>query len=190
MLDNADVVTVPAFVWRGGPLLRGIALGSAVGGCSGILAWLDSGLAVTGLIVLVVVGPFYGVWMQRRMTRYWPGAAALTGQQRVTVARTARRGGPITDPRLAGAVIDYRRGLRACAESARPFRWVMPLVLVVAVAAALWDAVFGSWGNAVVSAIYLVALLAELLWWPTRRETILAHADRAAGYAISAPGND
>lgn len=164
-------------------------LGVAVGGSLGILAWIDSGFPLTAVIVLLVVGTFYGVVMHRRMTRFWPGARTLTGQDRVTVARIARRGEQVTDSRLARAVVDYRRGLHASAESARTFRWVIPLVLVVAVASAGWDAAFGSWGNAVVSAIYLAALLLELLWWPKRQRVILANADRAAEYAESVVRN-
>jgi hypothetical protein len=59
----------------------------------------------------------------------------------------------------------------------------LPLVLVVGVGTAVWDAVFGSWGNAVASGIYLVLLLLELFWWPKRRDRLLADADRAAEIA-------
>lgn len=149
----------------------------------GALAWIDSGFLLAGVITLVITGVFYGIWMHRRMARYWPGAKDLTGDERVTVARTARRGEHIPDARLAHAVIDYSQGLHAAAEKARPFRWVLPLVLVVAVGTAVWDAVFGSWGNTVASAIYLVLLLLELLWWPKRRDQLLANADRAAEMA-------
>ena len=44
-------------------------------------------------------------------------------------------------------------------------------------------AVFGTWGNAIASAIYLVALLFELFWWPKRQRQLLADADRAADIA-------
>jgi O-antigen/teichoic acid export membrane protein len=56
-------------------------------------------------------------------------------------------------------------------------------ILVVAVGTAVWDAVFGSWGNAVASAIYLVLLLFELFWWPKRLKQLLTNADRAADLA-------
>ena len=114
------------------------------------------------------------------MARYWPGAKQLSGQDRVTVVRAARRGERIGDPRLTQAVVDYSQGLRAAAEEARPFRWLVPLVLVVAVATAVWDAVYGSWGNVVASGIYFVAFLVELFWWPKWRDGLLANADRAA----------
>jgi hypothetical protein len=177
------VVTVPAFVWRGGFFRRALIIGGTVGISLGALAWIDSGLLLTGVIVLVIVGVFYGIWMPRRMARYWPGAKQLSGDDRVTVVRTARRGERIGDTQQARAVIDYSSGMHTAAEKARPFRWVVPLVLVVGVGTAVWDAVFGSWGNAVASGIYLVLLLIEVFWWPKRREQLLANADRAANIA-------
>ena len=177
------MVTIPAAVWRGGFALRVLTAGGAVGLSVGALAWLDSGFWISGVMVLVVVGTFYGVWMARRMALYWPGAKDLTGEQRVVVARAVRSGEPIDDARLAQPVIDYSRGLHAAAEKARPWRWLLVFVLVVAVGTAVWDAVFGSWGNGVASAIYLVALLIELFWWPNRQAQLLANADRAAEMA-------
>jgi hypothetical protein len=177
------VVTVPAFVWRGGFLLRALMIGGAVGIFLGALAWIDSGLLVTGIIVLVIVGLFYGIWMPRRMARYWPGAKQLDSADRVTVASAARLGERVDDPRLAQAVIDYSHGMHAAAEKARPFRWVLSFVLVVALATAVWDTVFGSVGNAVASCIYLALLGIELFWWPKRQDRLLANADRAAEMA-------
>ena len=55
--------------------------------------------------------------------------------------------------------------------------------LVVATGTAVWDAVYGSWGNAAASGIYLVLLLLELFWWPKRLERLLTNADRAADIA-------
>jgi hypothetical protein len=147
------------------------------------MAWLDSGFLLSGVIVLVIIGVFYGIWMPRRMARYWPGAKQLRGDDRVTVVRTARRGERIGDARLAKAVIDYRGGMHAAAEKARSFRWLLIVVLVVAVGTAAWDAVYGSWGNAAASAIYLVLLFIELFWWPKRQEQLLTNADRAADIA-------
>jgi hypothetical protein len=147
------------------------------------MSWLDSGFLLSGVVVLVVVGAFYGIWMARRMARYWPGAKQLSGDERVTVARAARRGERIGDARLAQAVVDYSSGMHAAAERARPFRWLLPLVLVVSLGTAVWDAVYGSWGNAAASAIYLALLLIELFWWPKRRDELLANGDRAADIA-------
>lgn len=174
------MVTVPAFVWRYGPVLRGLILGLGVGGFLGVLAWLDSGFMFVGLIVFVVLCLFYGLWMTRRMARYWPGAKQLSGPERELVARTARGGGRLEDPRLAQAIIDYRDGLHTAAEKARPLRWVVWFVLVVAVGTAFWDAAYGSWGNAVVSVVYLVMLAVEVFWWPRRQRQLLDTADRAA----------
>ena len=174
---------MPAFVWRGGFLRRALIIGGAVGVSLAALAWIDSGILLAGVMVLVIVGLFYGIWMPRRMARYWPGAKQFAGDDRVTVVRTARRGERIGDARLTQAVVDYSQGMHAADEKARPFRWVLPLVLVVGVGTAVWDAVFGSWGNAVASGIYLVLLLIELFWWPKRRERLLADADRAAEVA-------
>jgi hypothetical protein len=177
------VITVPAFVWRGGFLRRALIVGGAVGVALGALSWLDSGFLLSGIIVFVVMAVSFGIWIPRRMARYWPGAKQLGGDERVTVVRTARRGERIGDARLAQAVVDYSSGMHAAAEKARAFRWLLIVVLVVAVGTAAWDAVFGSWGNAAASAIYLVLLLVELFWWPKRQAQLLANADRAAEVA-------
>jgi hypothetical protein len=177
------VETAPAFVWRGGFFRRALTVGGVVGIALGALAWLDSGFLLAGIIVLVIVGVPYGIWMARRMARYWPGAKQLSGDERVTVVRTARSGERIGNARLAQAVVDYSSGMHAGAEKARPFRWLLILILVVAVGTAAWDAVFGSWGNAAASAIYLVMLLIELFWWPKRHQELLANAERAAEMA-------
>ncbi|MDT7791967.1 MAG: hypothetical protein QOD59_1403 [Mycobacterium sp.] len=158
-------------------------MGGAVGIALGAMSWLDSGFLLSGVVVLVVVGAFYGIWMARRMARYWPGAKQLSGDERVTVVRAARRGERIDNARLAQAVVDYSSGMHAAAERARPFRWLLPLVLVVSLGTAVWDAVYGSWGNAAASAIYLALLLIELFWWPKRRDELLANGDRAADIA-------
>jgi hypothetical protein len=177
------MVTVPAFVWRGGAFLRAVTIGVPVGLGLGILAWLDSGFLFVGVIVLVILSTFYGIWMPRRMARFWPGAAQLTGEERVTVASTARNGETINDARLAQAVIDYSHGMRAAAEQARPLRGLLIFVLVVAVGTAVWDMAFGTWGNAVVSAIYLALLLIEWFWWPKRQAQLLANCDAASDSA-------
>jgi hypothetical protein len=177
------MVTVPALIWRYRPFVRGLILGLAVGVCLGALAWLDSGVLLTGLLTVMILWVFYGVWMSRRASRYWPSAKQLSGQERLAVARAARSGHRIDDPRLAPALIDYRNGLHEAAENARQFHWVLWFVLVVSLVLAVWDATFGSWGNAVVSVIYLVLLLLEIFWWPKRQRQLLANADRAAEMA-------
>ncbi|MGE2719968.1 hypothetical protein [Mycolicibacterium celeriflavum] len=170
------MVTVPAFVWRGGFGRRALTVGGCVGLCLGVLAWLDSGFLLSGVIVTVVVGTFYGIWMARRMDRYWPGSKHLSGQDRVAVVRAVRAGDTIDDAKLADARVEYARGLCAAADEARPLRWVLVVVLVVALGVAVWDAVYGSWGSAVASVVYLAALLVELFWWPRRQTELLARA--------------
>jgi hypothetical protein len=179
------MVTVPALVWRYGPLLRGLILGVGVGGFLGALTWLDSGFLLAGVIAFVALVLFYGGWMARRMTRHWPSAGQLSGSERMRIASAARSGARIDDPQLAPALIGYRDGLYEAAEKSKPFRWVLWLVLVVAVGAAVWDGIFGSWGNLIASAIYLSMLLLELIWWPKRREQLLANANRAVDLAKS-----
>lgn len=154
-----------------------------VGGFLSVLAWLDSGFLITGLVAFVVLCLMYGVWMTRRMSRFWPSARQLNGQEREQVVRSARGGLRLDKPRLAPALIDYRNGLHQAADEARMFRWLVWFVLVVAVVMAVWDAAFGSWGNAVVSAIYLAMLLLEVFWWPRRQQRLLANADRAVEMA-------
>lgn len=173
------MVTVPAFVWRGGFGYRGLILGLGSGVFFGALAWLDSGQWLAGVCVLVILGVGFGIAMPRRMNRYWPGAGDLSGVDRVTVVRAARRGEPVADPRLAGAVADYGRGLHAAAADAKARRWLVALVLVVAIATALWDTMFGSARDGVASAVYLVLLMFELFWWPKRQDRLLSGADRA-----------
>jgi hypothetical protein len=184
------VVTVPAFVWRGGFFRRALILGASLGIPLGALAWIDSGFLLGGILTVFITGAIYGFWIPRRMARYWPGAKQLSGEDRVTVARTARRGGRIGDPRLAQPVIDYSEGMHAAAEQAKPYRWVVPLILVVGVGTTVWDSIFGTWGNAIASVIYLVALLIELFWWPKRRDELLANGDRAAEMARQATISD
>jgi hypothetical protein len=170
-------------VWRGGAFRRAVTLAVAIGLFLGVLAWIDSGLLLGGIIAFVITSVVYGIVMHRRMAQYWPGAKQLTGDERVTVVRTARSGDPIGEPWLAQPVIDYSRGFHAAAETGRLVRWFLIFILVVAVGTAVWDAVFGSWGNAVASAIYLVLLLFELFWWPKRLKQLLTNADRAADLA-------
>lgn len=175
-------MTVPAFVWRHGSVLRAVIVGGCVGLCAGVLAWLDSGLWFIGVLVLVVVSVFYGTWMARRMIRYWPESVGLAGGDRAVVAGAARRGESPADARLADSVAAYSRGLHAAVQDARMLRPVIVVVLVVAVGTALWDGFYGSWGNFIVSAVYLVALLAEVFWWPRRMKALLANSVRAAAF--------
>jgi hypothetical protein len=184
------MVTVPALVWRYGPATRGLILGTAVGGFLGALAWLDSGFLLAGVLAFVILFVVYGGWMSRRMTRYWPGADQLQGADRERVAGAARGGRPVDDTRLVPPLVEYRDGLREAVEQARPLRWLIWLVLVVAVGTAAFDARFGSWGNAIVSVIYLVMLLLEMFWWPKRVKLLLTNADQAVRLSNTASQRD
>ncbi|WP_322790267.1 hypothetical protein [Mycolicibacterium monacense] len=176
-------MTVPATGWRGGPVARGLWIGAAAGVFFGALALLDSGVPLVGAIVFVATGVFLGVWTTRRMDRYWPGARELSPADRVTVVRAARRGYPIRDERLARGVVDYDAGLRAAAERLYPYRWVVAVVLVVAIATAVVDAVTGSVRETVASCVYLALLAIELTWWPARRRELLLNSALAAALA-------
>ena len=79
------MLTVPAFVWRGGAFSRAVIVGLATGVFLGLLAWLDSGIWFAALIVLAIMTLSYSIWLGRRMVRYWPGASALTGEERARV---------------------------------------------------------------------------------------------------------
>lgn len=173
------MVTIPAWVWRYGAVGRALLTGSAVGLVVGALAWVDSGVPMAGVAALVTVGIGYGIGISRRMTRYWPAGSRYSGRDRVAVARAARAGHRLTAESLHPAVVAYRDGMHAAAVDARPLRWALPVVLAVAVAMALWDAAFGSAGNAAVSLIYLLLLGVELWWWPGRRARLLTNADAA-----------
>jgi hypothetical protein len=174
------MVTVPASVWRTGSVGRALTTGGCVGVFFGALALLDSGIPLVAAIVFVILGAGYGIWTARRMARYWPGARELTGAERVTVVRAARRGELVGDSRLARSVVDYSRGLHAAAEEARPYRWLLWFVLAVAAVLALWDTVYGSTRDAVASCVYLALLVIELFWWPKRQAQLLSNAERAA----------
>lgn len=177
---------MPASVWRGGSFLRGVTVGVCTGLFFGVLAYLDSGMLISGAIVFLVVGTGSGIWMGRRMARYWPGARELSGGQRVAVVTAARHGDRIGDDALAPAVVDYSRALHAAAEKERPLvRWALVVFLLVAAATAVWDAAQGSLGNIIVSVVYLVLAWLELFWWPKRRATLLANADRASSAAAN-----
>jgi hypothetical protein len=183
---NGWMVTIPAIVWRGGSFRRGVTVGVSIGVFFGVLAWLDSGIVLSGAIVFVVLGIGSGFGMARRMARCWPGARDLTGSQRVAVVAAARRGERVGDDALAPAVVDYSRALRTAAEEDRPLvRWAVVVLLLVAAATAVWDAVQGSLGNIIVSVIYLALAGLEMFWWPRRRAELLANADRASSAATA-----
>jgi hypothetical protein len=176
-------MTVPATGWRGGPVARGLLIGTTAGLFFGALGLLDSGIPLAGAVVVVVTGGFLGVWAVRRMNRYWPGAAEFSPGDRVTVVRAARRGYPVSKPRLARGVVEYDAGLRAAAAPLYPYRWVLAVVLVVALGTAVVDALAGSVRETVASCVYLGLLAIELTWWPARRRELLLNSALAAALA-------
>ena len=173
------MLAVPAPVWRWGTVGRAVILGVGSGLCLGALAWLDAGAVVAAAAAMIAGGGVLGTVTARRMGHSWPEATALDAGDRVAVARAVRHGDPITDPHLAAPALGYARGLHAAAQTHPRWRWIFAGILVVALATALWDALYGSRGSAVASALYLVALLAEVFWWPRRRAQLLDRADRA-----------
>jgi hypothetical protein len=180
------LISVPAPAWRGGTGFRIGATGLPIGLFFGALAWLDSGFWQAGLVVMIVLGVPYGIWMARRMTKYWPGARALSGADRTSVVRNTRRGETIGSPPLAPAVVDYARAMHAVVDDSREVvRWLLWAVLVAAAVLALRDTYFGSARDGVASVVYLGVLAVELMWWPKRQAQLLANADRAAALATA-----
>ncbi len=175
------MLAVPAAVWRWGPLGRALIAGTVIGVCLGGLAWLDSGTVLAAAAVFVVTGILSGVVMARRMAGDWPEAAALGRVDRVTVVRAVRRGRPVAEPRLREAAMTYASALRTAASRRSLGRYLLAVVVVVALATAVWDALYGSTGSAVASIIYLAALLVELLWWPRYTAALVRRTDRAVG---------
>jgi hypothetical protein len=189
------VVTAWATVWRGGPVARAVLLGVVVGVLLGAQALLDSGMWLAAAIVAVVTGAALGPLAALRMSRYWPGATDFTGADRVRIVRAARRGYPIDDERLARGVVDYSAGLRAAVGKTHIYRWVIGLVLAVALGMAVFDAVTGSIRDTVASCVYLGLLAIELFWWPTRQRELLLNSGLATALAqqeidLDAAGSD
>jgi len=175
------VIALPAAVWGGGRWYRLVVSGVPTGLFLGVLAWLDSGFALAFVVVSLVMGVGAGVWMVRRMNRYWPGSFAFSGPDRVELVRAARRGEPVFNASLAVGVADYAAGLRAAADAADiRWRWVIAMVLAAAAGCAIYDARYGSWGNLAVSVIYLALLVFELFCWGRVRDRLVANAARSA----------
>jgi hypothetical protein len=177
------VVVVPAWVWRGGLIVRALTLGLIAGIFLGAVSFADSGIWLGSLVVFVVLTVTYAVVMARRMRRYWPGAKELTGADRMAVARAARRGENIGDARLASAVVDYSAGLRAAYEHGRSRRWVIWVVVAAVVIAAVVDCFIAPVRSLVVSWLFVGFLAVELWWWPMEQARLVANADRAANLA-------
>lgn len=179
------MVGIPAWVWRFGLTLRALIVGAAVGVVVGLLALFGSNSLPAGLAVLVVITLMYGAVMGRRMAKLWPGAKQLSGADRVVVAGAARSGRAIGDTRLAPAVVEYSRALHQAAEGFRLWWWLIAVLGVVALGAAVADTIFSPVGEAVVSWLYFAFFPVEAFWWPRRQSQILANAQRAQQRAAS-----
>jgi len=176
------MVALPAWVWRFGLVVRALISAFALGVVVGLLALFGSNLVLAGIVACVTVTVLYAPFMARRMSKYWPGAKALSGADRVSVVSAARDGRDIGDLRLASGVIEYTQALHAAAER-RLWRWAVVLLGVVALGTAIMDTIFAPVGEVVVSWLYFAFFPIEAWWWPRRQERLLANADRAADTA-------
>ncbi|WP_432019404.1 hypothetical protein [Streptomyces sp. 1222.5] len=173
------MILVPGVLWRRGRVGRALGAGVATGVFFGAFVLVESGSWLGPAVVFVVLSVFYGIRVARRMDRLWPAAEDMNAADRAAVVRATRRGEAVGDPRLAPAVAEYAGALRRAAEEDRLRRWVILLVTVLALALAVYDTLSGTTGETVASWLLVALLLADLLWWPRRRDRLLALADRA-----------
>lgn len=177
------MVVIPSWVWRGGAVFRAVIVGLSVGVFFGALGWAESG-SIAALLAVGVLGPLvFGIPIARRMARLWPEAKKLIGADRAAVVRAVRRGQKIDEPRLAHAVIEYACALRQARDDARRYRWVIPLVGLLSLILAVIDSFFGSIRLAVVSWVWVVIVVTELLWWPRKQVQLFSNAERAEAQA-------
>ncbi|WP_317445498.1 hypothetical protein [Streptomyces collinus] len=181
------MVLVPGWVWRQGPVRRGLCVGLAAGVFFAAFVAVESGAWPAAAVVLLVLGPLYGVRAARRMGRAWPGGAGLAPADRGRVVRATRRGEAIGDARLAPAVLEYAGALRVLREEDRLRWWLMPLVAVVSLALAVYDTVAGPARQALVSWLVVAVVALELAWSPARRNRLLARVARAEEAARALP---
>jgi len=123
------------------------------------------------------------VRVARRMSRVWPAGADLDPADRAAVVRATRRGETVRDPRLAPEVVRYAEALRVTAERDRLRWWVMALVAAVALVLAGYDTVAGTAREALVSWLVVVLVALDLIWWPRRRDRLMARVRRAEAAA-------
>lgn len=166
-------------MWKRGAVSRGACAGFATGVFFGAFVLVEARSWAGTVVVFVALSLFYGARVARRMERAWPGAKGLSGADRAAVVRATRRGEAIGDPRLASSVVEYAGALRRIAEEDRLRRWVVLLVTALTVVLAVYDTVTGSTGETIASWLVVALFLADLLWWPRRRDRLLARADRA-----------
>lgn len=177
---------VPAWVWRGGPVRRAVSVGLPAGLFFGAFVLAESGSWFGAAVAVLVLGPFHGIWVARRMARVWPGAAHLDAADRVAVVHASRRGENIGQARLARAVIEYGDGLRQARAHGRLFASMVLLFAGLALALALIDTVTGTMRETAVSWAFVALVLLELTCWPGSRRTccptLSGRRDRRGGY--------
>jgi hypothetical protein len=178
------MVALPAWAWRFGRIVAALIAGFALGVFVGLLAWIGSDSAVPALAALMVVTVVHAAFMALWMSKYWPGARALSGPERVAVVRAARSGHDIGDASLAPGVIEYSRALHAAARRSRLWRWLIVALGVVALGTAIADTIYSPVREAVLSWLYFAFFPIEAWWWPRRQATLLINADRAQASAV------
>ncbi|MES4892373.1 hypothetical protein [Streptomyces sp. NPDC096012] len=181
------MILVPWWLWARGPVVRALGAGLAAGVFFGAFVLVESGSWAGALVVLVVLGLFYGVRVARRMAGLWPAARHMNSADRAAVVRATRRGEAVGDPRLAPSVAQYADALRRGAEEDLARRWIVVLVSVFAVVLAVYDTLMGTRGEMIASWLVVVLFLADLLWWPRRRDRLLARSGRAAAASARRP---
>ncbi len=188
--DRERVILVPGWLWQRGAVSRAVAVGLAAGVFFGAFVLVESGSWAGAAVVFVVLSLFCGIRTARRMDRIWPAAKDMPYADRVAVVRATRHGEAVDDPRLAPSVVAYADGLHRAAEDDRLHRPLVLLVTALAVALAVYDTLTGETGETVVSWLVVVLLLADLMWWPRRRERLLARAGRAEASALRMTDTD
>ncbi|WP_338676659.1 hypothetical protein V1460_29600 [Streptomyces sp. SCSIO 30461] len=177
------MILVPGWMWQRGPAARAVGVGLGVGVFFAAFVFIESQSWPGAAVVFVVLSLFYGRRVARRMDRLWPEAKGMEPADRAAVVRSTRQGEAVGDPRLAPAVGGYAAALHRAADEDRLRRWVVVLVTVCAVALAGYDTVKGTTGEMIASWLLVVLLVADLVWWPGRRDRLLARADEAVSAA-------
>lgn len=172
------MVALPAWVWRFGLVGRALIFGAGLGVVLALLALIGSNSLLAFAAAFVSTTLFFAAIMARRMKKLWPGAAELSGSDRVKVVSAARTGTDIGESRLAAAVVEYSDALKTAADR-RLWRWLIALFGVVAAVVAVLDTIYSPVGEAVVSWLYFAFFPIEAWWWPRRQAQLLTNAERA-----------
>ena len=177
------------WMWAGGRVRTGAALGVPAGLSFGLINIATTGHAIEGLVAGIYFALVFGAVMAVIMWRQWPGARALAPDDRVAVVRAVHRGEAVGEERLAGAVLDYAAVVTRTQEREERLRWVLFLFGLGALLVAVTSTLSGSAREAVVDwllvAFWLVALTR---WFPSWRKRLLDNARRAETLARLAAG--